>query len=128
VRPDSIGWLGGGICLVGLAFHVWSNVSLTRGEHLELTGTNVLVTDGPFRFVRNPMYLAGIALSLGVSLLYSTWQTKDLVLPLLLLIYFHICVVRVEEPALRRKFGTAYEEYCNTVSRWFPVSALLKRA
>lgn len=128
VRPDSIGWLGGCICLIGLTSHVWSNVTLTRGERLGLSGTSMLVTDGPFRYVRNPMYLAGIVLLLGVGLLYSTWQIMDLVLPLLLLLYFHICVVRVEEPALRREFGAVYEDYCNTVPRWFPISVVLKRA
>jgi protein-S-isoprenylcysteine O-methyltransferase Ste14 len=98
---------------------VWSNLSLARGERNATEGTSPLVTDGPFRYVRNPIYLAGITLLLGVPLLYPAWEAKDLVLPLLLLAYFHLAVVRVEGPALRQLFGPAYEEYCRRVPRWF---------
>jgi protein-S-isoprenylcysteine O-methyltransferase Ste14 len=119
VRSDAVGWLGGGICVAGLALHAWSNVSLARGERRGPAASE-LVTDGPFRYVRNPMYLAGITLLLGVGLLYPTWRAKDLVLPLLLLGYFQVIVVRIEEPALRRHFGTTYEEYCKRVPRWIP--------
>ena len=128
VRPDAIGWLAGGICVAGLALHVWSNAALARGERQATAGTSPLVMDGPFRYVRNPIYLAGITLLLGVGLLYPAWEAKDLVLPLLLLGYFHWAVVRVEEPALRRHFSPTYEEYCQRVPRWFPAPASLGRA
>lgn len=119
-RPDAIGWLAGGICVAALALHVLSNVSLARGERQATAGTSPLVTDGPFRYVRNPIYLAGITLLLGVGLLYPTWEAEDLVLPLLLFVFFHLAVVRVEEPALRQHFDLTYKEYCKRVPRWFP--------
>lgn len=121
VRTDAIGWLGGGVFLAGLAFHVCSNVSLARGERQGTAGVSALVTDGPFGYVRNPIYLAGITLLLGVGLLYPTWQAEDLILPLLLLLYFHVSVVRIEEPALRTHFGSTYDDYCRRVPRWLPV-------
>ena len=127
VRTDAIGWLGGCIVGAGVAVHFWSSVSLARGER-QRAETGALVTDGPFRYVRNPIYLAGITLLLGVGLLYSTWRVLDLVLPLLLLLYFHVAVVWAEEPALRRRFGSKYEEYCKRVPRWFPVPTLPARA
>jgi protein-S-isoprenylcysteine O-methyltransferase Ste14 len=128
VRPDAIGWVAGGICVAGLALHVWSNVTLARGERQATEGASPLVIHGPFRYVRNPIYLAGITLLLGVGLLYPTWEAKDLVLPLLLLVYFHVAVVRVEEPALRRHFSRAYGEYCQRVPRWFPAPTSPRRA
>ena len=118
VRTDTIGWLGGGIVLAGLAFHFWSNVTLARGERPGAARTPV--TDGPFRYVRNPIYLAGIALLLGVGLLYPTWRAVDLALPTVLFVYFHLSVVWVEEPALRRFFSSTYDEYCKRVPRWLP--------
>jgi protein-S-isoprenylcysteine O-methyltransferase Ste14 len=119
VRTDAIGWLGGGIVLAGLALHFWSSATLGRGERRG-AAANSPVTDGPFRYVRNPIYLAGITLLLGVGLLYAPWRAADFVLPLLLLLYFHVVVVRVEEPHLRRRFGSKYEEYCERVPRWVP--------
>jgi protein-S-isoprenylcysteine O-methyltransferase Ste14 len=127
VRTDAIGWLGGGIVLIGLAFHFWSSATLARGELRGATASTP-VADGPFRYVRNPVYLAGITLLLGVGLLYSPWRAVDLALPLLLFVYFHVAVVRVEEPELRRRFGSKYDEYCKRVPRWFPVSASHARA
>ncbi|HVJ26244.1 MAG TPA: isoprenylcysteine carboxylmethyltransferase family protein [Vicinamibacterales bacterium] len=120
VRTDVIGWLGMGLVLAGLSLHFWSSATLGRGERDE-AAASAPVTDGPFRYVRNPIYLAGITLLLGVGLLYSPWRAMDLGLPLLLLLYFHVAVVQVEEPELRRRFGSKYDEYCERVPRWLPV-------
>ena len=109
VPTDALGWLGGGIVLAGLAFHFWSSLTLARGERPG-AAANTPVTDGPFRYIRNPIYLAGITLLLGVGLLYAPWRPVDLALPLLLFVYFHVSVVWVEEPALRRQFGSKYAE------------------
>ena len=75
-----------------------------------------LVTDGPFRFSRNPMYLAmvaalaGIALALGsvavwlVPILFWLWLRQSFVLP--------------EEAFMAAHFGQAYADYCRRVRRW----------
>jgi protein-S-isoprenylcysteine O-methyltransferase Ste14 len=119
VRTDAIGSLGAGIVLAGLALHVWSSATLAEGERLG-PAANTPVTDGPFRYVRNPIYLAGITLLLGVGLLYAPLRTVDFVVPLLLLLYFHVAVIRVEEPELRRRYGAKYQAYCERVPRWLP--------
>ena len=119
VRTDAIGWLAGGIALVGVALHFWSSATLARGER-QGPAVSTPVTDGPFRYVRNPIYLAGITLLLGAGLLYAPWRTVDFGLPLLLLLYFHVAVVRLEEPELRRRYGSKYQEYCERVPRWLP--------
>ncbi|MFZ0584454.1 MAG: isoprenylcysteine carboxylmethyltransferase family protein [Candidatus Acidiferrales bacterium] len=77
-----------------------------------------LVIRGPYRYVRNPMYLgATLALS-GAAFFYRS-------LPLLayaaaFLLACHLFVLIYEEPTLRRTFGTNYEAYCDRVSRWWP--------
>jgi len=120
VRTGFAGWLGIGLLVAGLALHFWSNVSLAKGEYETRRGSDTLVAYGPYRFVRHPVYLAGILLLLGAGLLYSPMVKADLVGGLVLLVYFHIFVVRAEEPALRRRFGPRYEEYCRRVPRWLP--------
>ena len=127
VRTDALGWLGGLIVLAGLASHFWSSLTLARGERPG-AAANTPVTDGPFRYIRNPIYLAGITLLLGVGWLYATWRPVDLALPLLLFGYFHVSVVWVEEPALQRQFGATYTEYCGRVPRWLPLSVSRARA
>jgi protein-S-isoprenylcysteine O-methyltransferase Ste14 len=120
VRGDLIGWLGGAFLAVGLALHLWSNVTLARGERAASQGAAKLVTDGPYAFVRHPIYLSGVPLLLGTCLLYSQVTGLDLVAGLVLLAFFHLRVVRGEEPTLRRQFGQSYEEYCRRVPRWIP--------
>ena len=82
--------------------------------------TETLAVTGPYRLVRNPIYLAGITLLAGIGLLYGPWRVADLVMPVALFVYFHLAVIRVEEPALRRRFGASYSAYCQRVSRWLP--------
>ncbi|HYG21455.1 MAG TPA: isoprenylcysteine carboxylmethyltransferase family protein [Verrucomicrobiae bacterium] len=121
VRTDPLGWLGGAVVIVGLVLHFSSTVTLARGERQGGGGVaSAPVTDGPFRYVRNPIYLGGITLLLGVGLLYPPWRPVDLGLPLLLFIYFHVAVVRFEEPELQGRFGSTFKEYCDRVPRWFP--------
>ncbi len=77
-----------------------------------------LVIRGPYRFVRNPMYIgAGFALA-SAALFYKSW-------PLLgytgfLFLVTQLFVVWYEEPTLRRTFGQEYEAYCRQVRRWWP--------
>jgi protein-S-isoprenylcysteine O-methyltransferase Ste14 len=116
---------GGGILATradgaGLALHCWSNVVLARSESGPVQTPAALAVTGPFRFVRNPIYLAGIALLAGIGLLYAPWRAADLAMPAVLLVFFHLRVVRVEEPTLRNRFGAAYDDYCRRVPRWLP--------
>ena len=87
VRTDALGWLAGVICTRRLRSPCVETATLARGERRG-TAASTPVTDGPFRYVRNPIYLAGITLLLGVGLLYSPWRAMDVGLPLLLLCTF----------------------------------------
>ena len=77
-----------------------------------------LVVRGPYRLVRNPMYLgAGLALA-GAAIFY---QSRALMAYLgLFLLVTHAFVVGYEEPTLRRTFGKDYDAYTRSVSRWWP--------
>jgi protein-S-isoprenylcysteine O-methyltransferase Ste14 len=77
-----------------------------------------LVVQGPYRFIRNPMYLgAGLALA-GAALFYQS--TPLLGYAGLFLAVMHVFVVLYEEPTLRRTFPRDYEAYCRQVGRWWP--------
>lgn len=89
-----------------------------------LAGTNVptylpttsLVTHGPYRFTRNPIYLALTLIYVGLAVgVDSVWPLLTL-LPLLVVMHFG--VVRREEAYLEQKFGEAYRDYRARVRRW----------
>ena len=77
-----------------------------------------LVVTGLYRRVRNPMYVAVSLLIFGQGLLFGT--VRLLQFGVVVWLGFFAFVVFYEEPALRRKFGKEYEEFCARVPRWIP--------
>jgi protein-S-isoprenylcysteine O-methyltransferase Ste14 len=78
--------------------------------------TTAIVARGPYRFTRNPMYLAMAVGHVGIALLLnSVWVL--LPLPLVLLVV-DLFVIRREERYLGDKFGDSYRDYCLRVRRW----------
>ena len=78
--------------------------------------TTTIVARGPYRFTRNPMYLAMAVGYLGVSLLLNNvWAI--VLLPAVLLTVDRF-VIRREERYLATKFGETYRSYCSRVRRW----------
>lgn len=77
-----------------------------------------LVVSGPYRYVRNPMYL-GAALALAGAALY--YRSAALFgYAVIFLLATHVFVVLYEEPTLARLFGEPYLRYRSTVPRWLP--------
>lgn len=77
-----------------------------------------LVVTGLYRYVRNPMYVGVLSMILGQGLLFGSVALLEY--GLFVWLGFLAFVLFYEEPALRRKFGTEYEEYCTQVRRWIP--------
>jgi protein-S-isoprenylcysteine O-methyltransferase Ste14 len=80
--------------------------------------TRHLVVTGLYRYVRNPMYLAVVAVILGQSLLFG--NARVLGYGALVWLAFHLFVLLYEEPTLRSTFGGEYETFCANVPRWIP--------
>ena len=77
-----------------------------------------LVVTGLYRYVRNPIYIAVVAVIFGQALLFGDWRL--LWYGALLWLFFHIWVVMIEEPTLKQTFGTEYEDFRANVPRWIP--------
>ncbi len=124
VRPVAIevqqvaGMVIGAAGAVVALWCIFTFASVGRGTPAPFDPPRQLVVQGPYRFVRNPMYIgAGLALA-GAALFYES-------LPLLgytglFFLATHLLVVWYEEPALQRTFGQDYEAYCGRVRRWWP--------
>jgi len=87
-----------------------------RGTPAPFDPPRELVAAGPYRYVRNPMYVGGIATLLGADLALSS--PAILVLAFAAFAIVHLFVVFYEEPALARMFGDDYARYRASVSRW----------
>jgi protein-S-isoprenylcysteine O-methyltransferase Ste14 len=89
-----------------------------RGTPAPIAPTRDLVVSGQYRYVRNPMYLAVVAVILGQALLMGHVGTAIYGAGIAAL--FHVWVRVYEEPTLRRQFGRSYQEYQAAVGRWWP--------
>jgi len=76
------------------------------------------VPHGPYRLIRNPMYLGYVVVLLGLGLRLSS--VSMVLFALVAFLSVHIFVVFAEEPGLRKRFGHEYEDYCRAVPRWIP--------
>lgn len=87
-----------------------------RGTPAPFDPPRVFVASGPYRYVRNPMYLGAAAVILGAGLALSSPSIA--LLSLAFLAIAHLFVMLHEEPALTREFGDSYREYKASVHRW----------
>lgn len=119
--PPGLDALGVVVLVLASALGLWSAFAMsTRGGGTPLPAAmpNRLVIAGPYRFVRNPMALAGIVQGAAVGLIASSWLV---VLYALLgsLVWNH--VVRPHEEAdLERRFGPEFTAYRDAVRCWLP--------
>ncbi|MBI1819257.1 MAG: isoprenylcysteine carboxylmethyltransferase family protein [Nitrospirae bacterium] len=105
--------VGVGAILVTRAFQTMRHAKTSPNPYQPAA---VLVTEGPFCFTRNPVYLGMNLFYLGAGiLLNSFWST--LFFPVLLLI-MEFGVIHREERHLEQRFGEAYLEYKASVRRW----------
>ena len=77
-----------------------------------------LVVTGLYRYVRNPMYVAVVAVILGQAILFGDWRLMTY--GGLMWLAFYAFVLTYEEPVLAQKFGAQYEDFRANVPRWIP--------
>ena len=114
----AVGWIaiGAGSAVLLDAFARF--VVHGRGTPAPVAPTEKLVVVGLYRYVRNPMYLAVAAVILGQAAVLGRWVLVGYALAFGATVWSF--VHWYEEPALRRQFGSEYEEYLRTVPGWWP--------
>jgi protein-S-isoprenylcysteine O-methyltransferase Ste14 len=111
--------LGIALVVLGLIPPV-SGALLFRRVGTELNPTSEtnreLVTSGPFRFTRNPMYLGLVIVSLGIAFWVGAWPM--FLAPLASFATSNWVHIPFEEAKMRRQFGAAFDAYVGRVRRW----------
>lgn len=119
--PAWVAWLGvpfvaaGGI-LALVCFGVF--IARGRGTPFVADPSQEFVATGPYKYVRNPIYIGQVVVLVGLGLYLRS--VSILIFAVLWFVLLHLFVVCLEEPNLRKKFGAAYEGYCQAVRRWIP--------
>ena len=106
------------LTILGISSAAWGRTVMVRA------GTNVspfkpsttIVTEGPFHFSRNPLYVGITSLFIGLSLIIGTWWGFIVLIPASMIL--HYGVIRREERYFEQKFSENYLSYKNTVRRY----------
>jgi len=112
------GWLGAPVFALALALFVWAIATMTRGGSNVPTNlpTTTIVDTGPYRFTRNPIYLAMVLGLIGLAIVFNSLWLLLVPVPFALVIRYS--VIAREEAYLERKFGDVYRRYRSRVRRW----------
>jgi protein-S-isoprenylcysteine O-methyltransferase Ste14 len=105
--------------LAGIGLAVWGERMFAAAgtEIIPASQTNkTLVTGGPFRFTRNPMYLGIILTTLGIALYMGT--LPFFAVPVLVFLLCNILFIPFEEAKMQRQHSGPYTDYCRRVRRW----------
>ncbi|HUI88391.1 MAG TPA: isoprenylcysteine carboxylmethyltransferase family protein [Anaerolineales bacterium] len=116
--PDVVKWLGFALVILGLGLGLSAVNGIWRARTtLDPHGSvSDIVTSGPFRFTRNPMYLGLTCFLTGIPFIFKSYW--GLVLSLLFIVLMNLLVIQYEETYLEQKFGEQYTSYKSHVRRW----------
>ena len=111
--------LGLGLVLAGYGGTLWCYAALGSAWRIGVNRKekNTLITCGPYRVVRHPIYLFQMVMLLGAAVLLPTW------LALAILGFHFVCAwikARDEELYLLESHGPSYADYCGQTGRFFP--------
>ncbi len=112
--PIAILWTVAGILLAAWGRNIFAAAGT---EIMPASPSNkILVTHGPFRFTRNPMYTGLVLASAGIALFLGT--LPFLMVPVLLFALCNFVFIPFEEAKMQRQFNDQYTEYRRHVRRW----------
>jgi len=116
-------WLAAVPSVLGFAVAlrcVWDFGRTGRGTPAPFIPPQRLVVKGFYRYVRNPMYIGFAAGWIGLWIVFGHANLGAIISVAAVALGVYLFVRLYEEPTLRRKFGTDYQEYCRNVRRWIP--------
>jgi protein-S-isoprenylcysteine O-methyltransferase Ste14 len=110
--------IGASLVFLGAALRTWGAAYLrTAVVHDPAQHSEALVAEGPFRYTRNPLYLANLPMAAGIGVLASA--SGFIFLLLVNWIFVYRLIFREEESLLRNQ-GASYRVYCEAVPRFWP--------
>ncbi len=117
--PDPARWIAAGVAVALIPAMIWIFASI--GKNISATHEtrqgHTLVTHGPYRWVRHPLYSTGFVFAVALTVITALWWLAvGMVLPLVIL----LLRTSKEEAKLIETFGDEYREYMKRTRRFFP--------
>jgi len=112
-------WIGAGLGVLNLPLLVWVHHTLGKqwSTDLQLKEGHTLITDGPYRWIRHPMYTTLFSFFVGLMLVSANWLVVMLVILSIFVLYMRI---GKEEKMMIEQFGDEYRAYMRCTGRLLP--------
>jgi protein-S-isoprenylcysteine O-methyltransferase Ste14 len=119
--PTGLRWLGAavGLATLPLLYWVFSSIGSNISETTLTKEKHILVSHGPYRWVRHPLYTAATIGLVSMSVLAANWFM--MAMACVAFVGIAVLVIPREEAELIRKFGTEYQEYMECTGRFAPL-------
>jgi protein-S-isoprenylcysteine O-methyltransferase Ste14 len=119
--PDALRYPGMALLLAGAALSYtsfWFFISEGKGTAFPTDPPKELVIQGPYLYVRNPMYVGNLAIIFGAAFYFAS--PADLLYAVVMCFVTHVYITASEEPVLVRRYQDPYLRYVKTTPRWLP--------
>jgi protein-S-isoprenylcysteine O-methyltransferase Ste14 len=119
--PRALRYLGMALIPIGATLSYasfWVCITRGRGTAFPTEPPKVMMILGPYRFVRNPMYVGNLLMMFGGAFFFLS--PTLLLYAVVMCVVVHLYVTASEEPLLKQRYGAAYLAYVGTTPRWFP--------
>ncbi|NHK30495.1 MAG: isoprenylcysteine carboxylmethyltransferase family protein [Asgard group archaeon] len=118
--PEFISWIGFGLGLLSLGMFTWIHIFLNKNFSytLKIFENHKLITKGPYKFIRHPMYTAFLIFHSSIFLITGNWFIG--IIWIVGLLFIFLIRIRNEEKMLIETFGEVYREYIRTAGILFP--------
>jgi protein-S-isoprenylcysteine O-methyltransferase Ste14 len=117
--PIWLRWSGTILAFIGVIFWIWSQAVLDKywSPQLQIQKEHKIITTGPYRVIRHPIYTAMFIWVIGLSLF-----TANMIFALLAVLTISFLILRVpkEEKMMIEQFGDEYKKYMQNTGRFFP--------
>jgi protein-S-isoprenylcysteine O-methyltransferase Ste14 len=117
--PEWLRWMGVGLGMVALPLLYWlfSSIGTNITQTVATKQEHALITHGPYRWVRHPLYSVGTLMFMSVALMAANWF-----MAIMSLLVFIMLLIRLpkEEEKLIERFGDEYRKYMKRTGRFVP--------
>jgi len=120
VLPVYFFWIGITLTVVGIFIRVYSVWTLRKffTLNVQVATEQKIVKDGPYKYIRHPAYTGSILTLLGISISFRS--TVGIITTIIIIVLVYGFRIKVEERALEKSFGIAYEDYERQTWRLIP--------
>ena len=114
---DTLVWFGEGMVVISILLLYWGHKTIGNQWPVAKDMKNYrMVTTGPYKYIRHPIYLSFFLFTVGKSLVFENLLLL-IIIPSLIMLYMHALM---EEQKLAKKFGKSYLDYMGRTGRFVP--------